>query len=486
MKNLNIENIARAVGGRVIYPAACNNSAQTAAAEASAVIIDSRKCEPGAVFIATKGEKADGHSFVGQVFAKGALAAIVEYIPEELKPVYEETSDGKCGPLIVVQNSFEALKALAAYYRTVMKHVRIVGIVGSVGKTSTKELVASVLEQKFKVLKTEGNYNNEVGVPLTILRIRDEHETAVVEMGISDFGEMDRLGAIVRPDAVVMTNIGPCHLERLGDLDGVLKAKSEVIPYISDRGILCVNAEDPRLASINVNADRLRRVSYGDGGDVYAENFKGCGYEGSTFTVHALVRDGAATDADDADMSFDAECRLPGIHMMRNALAATAIGICFGMNADEIQRGIEAAQPFKGRGLVTDNGQWRIVDDTYNANPKSMCAGIDIMRETKGRRVAILGDMFELGSDAPRLHAEVGAYAAVNGIDRLIAIGELAVNIYDAYVKNGGREAYYFKNTNEFFAALPGLNPAPEDTVLVKASHGMHFETIVNRLTAAD
>ena len=379
--------------------------------EAADVVIDSRKAGTGTVFAAIRGERSDGHDYIGQVFEKGALGVICEKLPEDLP-----------GPCIAVDDTLKALRLLARYYRGQMKDVKIVGIVGSVGKTSTKELVASVLEQKFKTLKTEGNFNNEIGVPLTIFRLRDEHEAAVVEMGINHFGEMDRLGDIVKPDAVVFTNVGPCHLEFLQDLDGVLRAKSEVFRHIRKGGTLILNAEDAKLNTVKENKG-LKIVRYGKGGDVFARDVKNLGLKGSEAEICFTGKDGA-------ERSFRAEVKLPGAHMVANSLAATAAGLMFGLDTDSIAQGIAAAQPMSGRSRLIDTGKLLVLDDCYNANPKADCAAVDLMESAAGRNVAILGDMFELGEDAPALHAQVGSYAASHGIDLLVCVGELSKNMY--------------------------------------------------------
>ncbi len=292
MRNMTIQSIAEAVDGKLM-----NIAKSDLSKEASCVCIDSRLIEEGGIFVATRGQRVDGHSFIGQVFEKGALAVICEKMPSKPK-----------GACIVVEDSFIALKKLAAYYRSQIS-VKVVGIVGSVGKTSTKEMIASVLSAHYNVLYTEGNYNNEVGVPLTIFRIRDGHEVAVIEMGISDFGEMDRLGGIVRPDIVVFTNIGPCHLEQLGDLDGVLRAKTEIIQHMPANGILVINGQDEKLATIDDEKAGHRRIlRYGKESkrdDVYASEINNLGLEGSSFTAN--FPDGS---------HYEMKASLPGYHVV--------------------------------------------------------------------------------------------------------------------------------------------------------------------------
>ena len=480
MKGMTLKKIAEAVGGKLCpngaadaggYPCAADSIACTggdtfSAAEAEAVVIDSRKVTLGAVFVATKGERSDGHDYIAQVFKNGAFGVICERIPE-----------GVTGPCILVEDSFTALRKLAEYYRVQMSEVKIVGIVGSVGKTSTKELVASVLEQSFNTLKTEGNLNNEIGVPLTILRLRSEHEAAVVEMGINHFGEMDRLGQIVKPDAVVMTNIGPCHLEFLQDLDGVLRAKSEVFKHIRKGGVLILNAEDEKLSTVP-DVPGIRILRYGQGGEIYARDVKNLGLEGSEADI-------CFTDQNGSTGVFHASIKLPGTHMILNSLAATAAGMTFGMSTDKIREGLLAAKPVSGRSNLIRTGKYLIVDDCYNANPKADCAAVDMMSGALGRKVAILGDMFELGEDAPKLHAQVGEYAAGHGIDFMVCVGELSRHMYESALKtNSSMGLRYFESLEALLDNIGTIGLEDGDTILVKASHGMKFTQIVEKLKA--
>ena len=461
MRNMTLEAIAEAVEGKLVNTGKCDLSK-----EATCVVIDSRLIEEGGIFVATKGQRVDGHDFIGQVFTKGALGVICEKLP------------GKAaGPCIIVEDSFAALKKLAKYYRDQLS-LKIVGIVGSVGKTSTKEIVASVLSSRFEVLRTEGNYNNEVGVPLTIFKIRDAHEVAVIEMGINNFGEMDRLGAIVRPDIVLFTNIGPCHLEFLGDLDGVLRAKTEIIPHMSASGTLVINGQDERLAQIDETMAQGRKIiRYGKESkrdDVYASNIENLGLDGSRFTANFPD-----------ESHYEMTVPLPGYHMVDNAIAACAVGFLMGQNLEEIRRGLAGAQPLSGRGHIIHSEKYTIVDDCYNANPKSMCAAIDTLGYALGRKVAILGDMFELGEESDKLHGEVGEYAAAAGVDSLIFIGASAKYMYERARLHEDVEIRYYPNKELLIGALSDTSKnilRQDDTILVKASHGMGFSEIVDFL----
>ncbi len=278
MKNMTLANIAQAVGGTLdakMLPEAV--SAEHT--QAQSVVLDSRLVEPGGIFIATRGEHVDGHSFIDQVFDAGALGVICEEAPVQPKGAY-----------ILVEDSFLALKDLAEYYRSQLD-IKVVGITGSVGKTSTKEFVASVLSQKYRVLKTEGNYNNEVGLPLTVLRIREDCEVAVLEMGISDFGEMHRLSKIAKPDVCLITNIGQCHLENLGTRDGILKAKTEIFDFMQEGGQICLNGDDDKLVTIREVRGSIP-VFFGCGSNnaVYADNYENRGLITDSYERYCRTR----------------------------------------------------------------------------------------------------------------------------------------------------------------------------------------------------
>ncbi len=457
MKNMTLENIAKACGGELILNGA------DATAEVAGGVIDSRLVKDNYMFFATKGERVDGHDYIAKAFELGASVAVCERIPEGVK-----------GAFIMVKDTFVALKQIAKFYRESLD-IKVVGITGSVGKTSTKEFIASVLAQKYKVLKTEGNFNNEVGLPLTVLKLRDEHEVAVLEMGISDFGEMTRLSEIAQPDVCVITNIGQCHLEQLGDRDGVLKAKTEVFTNLKEGGTTCLFAEDDKLAGI-AEVNGKKPVFYGmqDTADVYATDVVNKGLLGSKCVIHA------------GEMQIEAEIPLPGKHMVYNALAATAVGKTMGLSADEIEKGIRSVEAVSGRSHLIRTSEYTIIDDCYNANPVSMKAAIDLLGEAITRKVAILGDMFELGENEKELHRQVGEYATKHNIDALICVGALSENMYqgaaDCADKKDDMELYHFATLEDCKNEAAGLLKQG-DAVLIKASHGMHFTEIVELLT---
>ena len=473
MKNMTLANIAQAVGGTLdakMLPEAV--SAEHT--QAQSVVLDSRLVEPGGIFIATRGEHVDGHSFIDQVFDAGALGVICEEAPVQPKGAY-----------ILVEDSFLALKDLAEYYRSQLD-IKVVGITGSVGKTSTKEFVASVLSQKYRVLKTEGNYNNEVGLPLTVLRIREDCEVAVLEMGISDFGEMHRLSKIAKPDVCLITNIGQCHLENLGTRDGILKAKTEIFDFMQEGGQICLNGDDDKLVTIREVRGSIP-VFFGCGSNnaVYADNYENRGLIGSRAQIH--MKGIAGHDA----CSFEAEIPLPGEHMLYNALAATAAGMLFGLTAEEIQEGIRTVKAVDGRSNVIRTDRLTLIDDCYNANPVSMKAALDLLHMTElsevfedaARKVAVLGDMFELGTDEAALHREVGVYAAKKQIDVLVCVGNLCKYMYEgAQAVRSVTNCYYFEDKEALEAQMDTVIQ-DGDLVLVKASHGMHFEELIKMLS---
>ena len=326
MPGMTIENIAAACEG----PSLGDRDLVTK--EIAGAVTDSRQVQKDYLFIPIKGARVDGHDFIPQVFEKGALVVLSDHaLPEET------------GPYILVSSTTEAMKKIAAFYRTQLS-CKVVGITGSVGKTSTKEMIASVLEQRYKVLKTEGNFNNEIGLPLTIFKIRAKHEVAVLEMGISDFGEMHRLAAMARPDIGVITNIGLCHLENLGTRDGILQAKTEMFDHLQIDGTVILNGDDDKLSSKKeVNGKPV--IFYGVGADsafdikkdIYATDIENHGLEGMRAKIHTPQGD------------FDAQIPIPGEHNVYNALAGTAVGLQLGLSIREIAQGIASVQTIAGR-----------------------------------------------------------------------------------------------------------------------------------------
>ena len=453
MKNLTLEHIARACGGTYIgaedKKEACVDNIST----------DSRLAGKGTLFVAIKGARVDGHNFIPQVAEQGALAALSE----------RELPDCPI-PYIRVESTLQAVKDIAEYYLEQLK-IPVVGITGSVGKTSTKEMIAAVLAQKYNVLKTLGNFNNELGLPLTVFRLREEHEIAVLEMGINHFGEMHRLAKIAKPDTCVITNIGYCHLENLIDRDGVLRAKTEIFDHMKPGGTAILNGDDDKLATVKeVHGSKAVYFGLNPENEIYADEIEPRGLKGISCRIHT------------AEGSFSVLVPIPGRHMVYNALAGTAVGLQYGLTLEQIQKGIESLQSLSGRFHIIEANGMTIVDDCYNANPMSMKASLDVLKDALGRKVAILGDMGELGENEAALHAEVGKHAAHSGIDCLICAGTLSEHMAQAAKEaNPELRVIRYAQREELVEHLKEL-VKPGDTVLVKASHAMQFEKIVEAL----
>ncbi len=466
MKGMTIEQMARACEAQIVGQLPADSGA-----EATAVVTDSRQLTRGALFVALPGARVDGHDFIRQAFAEGALAVVCEHVPE-----------GVDGPCLVVPSTRAALRSLAAYYLDQLQ-LPVVGITGSVGKTSTKEMIASVLSQHYCVHKTAGNFNNEIGLPLTIFGLRREHEVAVLEMGISDFGEMSRLAAIARPNVAVITNIGVCHLENLGSRDGILQAKTEMLDYLKDGATVVLNGDDDKLCTIEAVQGKAP-VFYGLGEtkpqgaryeskDICAENVVDLGLRGVDFD---LCMNGGVSRVHIA---------IPGMHNVYNAMAAAAVGRSLGLSVEEICAGIEAARTIDGRTNLIETNGYLVIDDCYNANPVSMRAAIDVLAQAKGRKIAVLGDMGELGEKERSLHYEVGAYLAAKHIDWLFAAGTLSEELVRGVEETPDfiTQYDYFKTDTDALLSRVRDFVQPGDTVLIKASHFMNYPRIVRALT---
>ena len=454
MKNMTLANIAKVTSGKLFLPEGFEGFENKIIAGA---VNDNRKIEKDFLFIPMVGARVDGHDFIPGVFENGALASLSE---REL--------DNPKGPYILVKDTKLALKQIATEYRQQL-NIPVVGVIGSVGKTSTKEMIASVLQTKFNVLKTEGNFNNEIGLPLTICRIKDVHQVAIVEMGISDFGEMHRLGDIAKPDIVVMTNIGQCHLEFLKNRDGILKAKTEVFEHMPSNGLVILNGDDDKL----VNADTLgrRKIFYGlNNQQISATDVMPKGLSETSATIHI---DGT---------SFEVTIPLPGTHNVMNALAATAVAVELGLTNEEIAKGLGKAETISGRNNLIVIRDVTIIDDCYNANPVSMKASIEVLGKASGRTIAVLGDMGELGADERELHYEIGEALENNHIGYVFTVGELSEEINKSLSqKNSSCMAHHYSTVD---AMLEDLLPIVRggDTILVKASHFMNFTKVVDTL----
>ncbi len=530
MMNLTLREIAEACNGRLVLQAVkCGETQKEGDTCVTSIVLDSRKVEQNGVFVATVGERVDGHKFVAGVYAQGAILAIVQKMPEQVETEHGIAPE-QWGNYVLVEDTLQALKDIAEYYRRKLS-VKIVGITGSVGKTSTKEFIAGVLSEKYQVLKTQGNFNNEIGVPLTLLRIRENHEVAVVEMGISDFGEMHRLSKMVRPDICVITNIGQCHLENLKSRDGILQAKSEIFDFMAENGEICLNGDDDKLSTLR-EVKGHKPHFFGLGKGLEGEDVSGMpkrqpldmevtttdivshGLWGSDAVLvrnkeNAMTTEKAEMGTKNMDggskgarKQLQVHVPLPGRHMVLNAAAAACVAGLFGLTDEEIAAGIAKIEPVSGRNHLMRLDRFTVIDDCYNANPASMKAALDLLSMADTEKVAILGDMFELGENASALHAEVGRYAAEAGVDRIICVGQESANMYEAAresilskqmqadaecaeKKSMAQTTMHFVTRQDLLTALScradELVPAG-CTVLVKASHGMVFTEVLDAL----
>ena len=427
------------------------------------VFTDSSNPDPGALFIPLVGERFDGHAFLNEALEGGAAGCFTQRERESYLP-------GKF--YIKVGSTQKALRDLARHYKQKFR-IPFVAVTGSVGKTTTKDMVAAVLGERFKVLKTEGNFNNEVGLPLTLLRLNSNHEICVVEMGMNHFGEIEYLSSIVEPDVAVITNIGDSHIENLGSRENILKAKCEIFSHMDPKkGYVILNGDDPLLEPLRASLPfQSVLVGTAEGLDYRATGVESDGEK----SVRCHVRTPSS--------GFDVVIPALGNHMLYPTLTAAAVAEHFGMTGGEIARGVLRFAPTKMRMNILKRGDGiTILNDAYNANPQSMRAAVEVLSKSGGDyKIAVLGDMFELGPFAPTLHAGVGAYLGKAGIDCLVAVGELARHIYDA-AKDAMVPQVYWCETKEEAKPILAELVKPNSTILVKASRGMAFEELVDDL----
>lgn len=417
---------------------------------------DSRRVQPGQLFVALPGEKFDGHDFLPQVAAQGAVAALVSH------PVNTEL------PVVEVKDTRLAMGQLAAYWRQRLA-IPLIAITGSNGKTTTKEMIASIMQVHAggadKVLATAGNFNNDIGMPLTLLRLRPFHRYAVIEMGMNHLGEIDYLTRLARPDVAVINNAGTAHIGELGSRENIAKAKGEIFAGLADAGVAVVNADSDFAdywRSLNPSRQVLTFGMRADA-DVRADIVA---HDPATFTLH--YQRAAAT----------VTLSVPGEHNVMNALAAAAASLAAGATLEEVVQGLQAFAGVKGRlQLKTAANRAKVIDDTYNANPDSMKAALDVLRNQRGRTWFVMGDMGELGDDAATMHASIGEYARESGVHALYALGTHTQSAVKAF----GRQGRHFDSIETLVAALLA-HTTTEDVVLVKGSRFMQMERVVNAL----
>ena len=438
--------ICAAVGGTLL---------QDSGAPVTGVTTDSRAVQPGQLFIPLVGERFDGHAYIAKALDGGAAGCLTAAAPETLLP-------GKL--YIQVADTRLALKALASWYRDKFD-LPVVQVTGSAGKTTTKEMIASVLSQRYNTLRTEGNFNNDIGAPLTLLRLMPEHQAAVIETGMNHFGEIRYLGEMVRPDIAVITNVGDAHIENLGNTrQGILRAKCEIFENLTPEGIAVLNGDDELLNTVTLPRIILR-CGVGDGCGVRVTDIDDRGLEGVACTV--------TIEGEHYRLTTSA----PGRYMIYPMAMAAAIGRRLGLTGEEIAAGVAAYTTVGSRmHLIRLPGERLVIDDCYNANPQSMAEGLRMLAASPARhRVAVLGDMGELGQLTAQAHRDMGALTRRLGLTA-VAVGEKMHALTET-----DPQAQWFATVEEAMPAIRQLF-TPGTAVLVKASHAMHFERIVKEL----
>lgn len=426
----------------------------------TALSTDSRSIAPGCLFVPLTGPRWDGHDFIDRALEAGAAGCLCRHRPERLLPekFYIKVPDTRL-----------ALGALAAHQRS-CADIPVVQITGSVGKTTTKEMMAAVLSQGFRVLKTPENLNNDIGVPLTLLDLSPAHQAAVIETGMNHFGEIAYLGSLVRPDIAVISNIGDAHIGNLGSREGILKAKCEIFQHLSPEGAVILNGDDALLSGLSLPERRVLLCGQGELCNVRIGQIDDRGVEGVGCTV--------STQQD----TYSLEIPAPGAYMVYPAAMAVAAGELLGLDRQAICRGVSAYAPVGRRMRLLRLAQGRLVlDDCYNASPQSVTAALEVLAKTAAeRRTAVLGDMGELGALTQQAHFNAGALAAMLGLDLVIAIGQKAAGIAQGAADNGG-QTLHFPTVEQ---ALPAVRQAlsPRTGMLIKASHAMGLEVLTQML----
>lgn len=460
--NWRVKDILTATGGRFLY----GGSTQSF----QGIGIDSRTIDPGALFVAIRGENHDAHGFLPQVISKGIKGLVIEDQTDQPMDHGQWKAQGVA--CVTVADTTRALGALAAYARQQMD-IPVVAITGSNGKTSTRQMTAAVMAKQYSTLATEGNLNNEIGLPLTLFKLNRTHQAAVLELGINHFAEMDRLGAICKPTIGMITNAGPAHLEFLGSLEGVAKAKGELLAHIDPKGYAVLNKDDHHVAALASQAV-CPVVFFGTStqADIRAESI-----------VETI--DGIAFDLVLPDARVQVKLPTPGRFMVLNALAAAAAGHLSGVDAQQIKQGLASFKSVRGRLHVVETAMGvKIIDDTYNANPASMAAAIQALSAVRkaDRCFFVFGDMLELGDQADLMHQQVGAEAAKVGAVKIYAYGNRAQALISGAGEGGMSEKQLMTGSKEELAADLISHLRPNDWVLVKGSRAMAMETVVEAI----
>lgn len=461
---LTADKVATICGG-TLYTVACENKVLF-----ETVCTDSREADNTSMFVAIRGERVDGHSFISNVVKQGCRCVIAERVPLDVKGV----------AVILVQDSIRAIRDIAEYVKSQVE-VKTVAITGSVGKTTTKEFVSAVLDRKFNLYKTNGNFNSTIGMPMSMLELSQRNDAAVFEMGMSGLGEIEYMSEAAKPDVAVITNIGSSHLEALGSRENIRRAKMEITAGLKDGGTLFLNGDEPLL--VGHESDRYNVVYFGmknEECDYFASNVRN--------TECGLIFDMRTPNGEYKNI----EIKVAGAHNVYNAMVAFTVGLNMNMAEADIREGLLSYVPAGMRQHIYTLGGVTIIEDCYNASPESMSAAINVLDDTAkargGRMIALLGDMRELGKTEAELHAGVGACLADKKPDYLFTYGELSSkNLADGAVKNGMSEKQIFRNpiTDAEAVGKKLLSVLKEgDVLLVKASRGLKAENVLAYITA--
>lgn len=431
---------------------------------------DTRELKEGDIYVGIKGEKYNGSEMYEEALNKGAKACILQgvNIPKEVKEKFADRT------IIIVENTIETLQKLAAYKRS-LYDIPVVAVTGSVGKTSTKDIIASIMSKKYNVLKTEGNFNNQLGLPLTILRLKD-HEAMVVEMGMNQLGEISKLTNIAKPTIAVITNVGTAHIGNLGSRENILKAKLEILEGLQESGKIVINNDNDLLHEWYLNTDKRDKIiTFGmeNKSDIMAQNV-------------VLKEDGSTYSIEINKKTYEVNIGVGGNHFVLNSLCSMAIGNILKIQMPDILDGIAHFELTKRRMQVEKlPNDVTIINDCYNANYDSMKAAIEYLGKMENyKKIAVLGDMLELGYYSENLHRQVGSEVAKQKIDVLITVGTEARYIADEAIKKGmnKEEIYQFKQNGEAISKIKELMNKGNVSILLKASNGMHFQEIFNEI----
>lgn len=451
MKSLTVAQISDIVGGEIL----CGDPNTII----TNIQYDSRSVTDGSLFVPIKGARVDAHRFIEDCLKNGASASLTEF----------NAPENASKPYIKVSDTLDALQKLAANYRTRF-NIKLIGVTGSVGKTSTKEMIAAALSKGLDVMKTVGNKNSQIGMPMTMFDIEDKNEAAVIEMGMSEFGEMERLCNVAKPNIAVVTNIGTAHIENLKSQENIMKEKLKITNHFDSDGVLFLNGDDPMLKTV-CGKMSFRTVTFGldSDCDYVADNIKN-----EEFNTKFICRHNDEIN----------EYTIPalGVHNVKNALVAIAIGELLGLNYETIQQGLLTYQNAPMRQQIYRLDDFVLIDDSYNASPEATKVSLDVLKSiSNGKTIAVLADMLELGDEADKLHYEVGKYLADKGIDMLIAVGELSKFILKGAKENGCKEVYGCATNTEAYECLE-RKKEKGCTILVKGSRGMHTDEIVSKI----